>query len=35
MFQMTKENPLEEECDILVPAAKKKQITRSIYLNNI
>nr|XP_058955447.1 glutamate dehydrogenase 1, mitochondrial-like isoform X2 [Pocillopora verrucosa] len=27
MFQMTEENPLEGECDILVPAANEKQIT--------
>ena len=27
MFQMTEENLLEAECDILVPAANKKQIT--------
>ena len=27
MFQMAEENLLEAECDILVPAANKKQIT--------
>jgi len=27
MFQMTEENLLEAECDILVPAANEKQIT--------
>ena len=27
MFQMTEENPLQGEWDILVPAAKEKQIT--------
>lgn len=27
IFQMTEENLLEAECDILVPAANEKQIT--------
>ena len=27
LFQMTEENLLEAECDILVPAANEKQIT--------
>ena len=27
MFQMTEENPLEGEWDILVPAANEKQFT--------
>lgn len=27
LFQMTEENLLEAECDILIPAANEKQIT--------
>lgn len=43
LFQMTEENLLEADCDILVPAANEKQITIknahkikakvSVYLN--